>query len=100
MRVVALLAIIVGFLGSVAAYVLLSIYHVDTSGLVLFLGAAGTTLIPTTVNMFKTHKVQQDVQTVISQTNGPFTEMKNQIAAFKKEIAGLKKEIHDLNGKG
>jgi len=98
-RAVIVAAFTLAFVAALAAFVLLALNHVDTTPLVMFVGGAATTLIPQMITMLKAHNAEQgvntlqaDVQEVKERTNGPLTEMQNQV----KQIAAVIEKKDEL----
>ena len=90
MRIVIVASFTIAFVAALAAFTLLALNHVDTTPLVMFAGGAVTTLLPQMITLLKAHNAEQgvntlqaDVQEVKQRTNGPLTEMQEQV----KQIA-------------
>lgn len=73
----------IAFLAVVSAYVVLSALHIDVTGFTIFLGTVAATS-SSVFNNFRTAKVQEKVETIEQNTNGPLTETSAKVA-----------EIHD-----
>lgn len=93
MRVVIVAAFTLAFVAALAAFTLLALNHIDTTPLVMFAGGAVTTLIPQMITMLKAHNAEQgvntlqaDVQEVKERTNGPLTQMQEQVNQIAADI--------------
>lgn len=70
--------VVFGFVAALGAFVTLSLNHVDTTPLVIFVGGAATSLVPQLIALSKQHATQlqvadvkQDMEVVKERTNGP-----------------------------
>ena len=90
-------AIVLGFcatfLGVTAAFVILTLAGKDTTALVFFATGAATSILPQMLNFLNTHdvktglqSVKEDVAEVKQRTNGPLTDMQNQVSSIAAHI--------------
>jgi hypothetical protein len=69
-----IIAITVGFIVAVAAYVVLSLSGVDTGNLGPFLVLLISNALTAVAGYVKSHKIEQKIDTVVEHTNGPISE--------------------------
>lgn len=98
LRAIVAACFVLGFLGVLTAFVILSLNGKDTGLLVAFATGAATTIFPQLITLLKTHNTEQqvksvnaDVQEIKQRTNGPLTEMQHQVQQIAEHV-GCDKE--------
>lgn len=86
----------VAFVVVIAAFTFLTFRHIDTTSLVTFALGLASGVAPNLASYFKTHSLQQDVNVVKEQTNGPLTQGLKEISELKETI----QQIQDLQQGG
>lgn len=91
MKRVPLLAGVVIFVASLAAFVVMSALHLDTQGLLLFVGAAAG---------LGGFGAWQNTVAIKEQTNGPLTDMMNRVERVEtmvERVEHLEAVMHDVS---
>lgn len=86
----------IAFVVVIGAFVFLTYRHIDTTSLVTFALGLASGVAPNMASYFKTHSLQQDVNVVKEQTNGPLTQGLKEIKELKETI----QQIQDVQNGG
>ena len=88
----------IAFVVVIGAFVFLTTRHIDTTSLVSFAVGLASGVVPNMASYFKTHSLQQDVNVVKDQTNGPLTQGLKEISELKETIRQIQDMQHGGTG--